>query len=50
MIKDIAIQRTEEDMVELFCGFYVTWVEYISEILQSMRGSKYGRTEVECYA
>jgi hypothetical protein len=32
-MQDIAIQRTIEDMVELFCVFYVTWVEYMAERL-----------------
>ena len=29
----IVIQRIVEDMVELFCVFYVTWVEYVAELL-----------------
>lgn len=40
IMQDIAIQRIVEDMVELLCVFYVTWVEYIAELLQSQRGSK----------
>ena len=40
IMQDIAIQRIVEDMVELFCLFYVTWVEYISDVFQSWRGLK----------
>jgi len=32
-MQDIAIQRTVEDIVELFCVFYVTLVENIAELL-----------------
>ena len=39
-MQDVAIQRIVEDMVELFCVFYVTWVEYIAELFWSPRGSK----------
>jgi hypothetical protein len=49
MMQDIAFQRIVDDMVQLVCLFYVTWVEYIAQLLQSLRGSKYGRTEVEFY-
>jgi hypothetical protein len=36
-MQDIAIQRIVEDMVELFCVFYVTLVEYIAQILYRVR-------------
>ena len=39
-MEDIAIQRIVEDMIELFCVFCVTWVEYIAEFFQSLRGLK----------
>jgi len=31
-MQDLAIQKTVEGMVELFCVFYVTLVEYIAEL------------------
>jgi hypothetical protein len=40
LMQDIAIQRIVENMVELFCVFYVPWVEYIADVFQSQRGSK----------
>jgi hypothetical protein len=40
IMQDIAIQRIVEYMIELFCVFCVTWVEYIAEFFQSPRGSK----------
>ena len=33
ILQDIGIQKIVENMVELFCVFYVTWVEYIAELL-----------------
>ena len=33
IMEDIAIQKIVEDMVELFCVFYVTRVEHIAELL-----------------
>jgi hypothetical protein len=40
IMQDIAIQKTVENMVDLFCVFYVTWVEYIADVFHSQRGSK----------
>jgi hypothetical protein len=44
------LQRIVDDKVELVRVLYVTLVEYIAELLRSLRSSEYGITEVVCYA